>query len=162
MHEATEWEQQEDGHAQYQMNLVGPGQACQHRVFGTEGDDALCPLGQHQHGTAIGVRQGKGQGDKADDQLHPQYDKNCQIGTMAGQTDAWIGYPAVNKQAESDETQKASRATGVDGNQLLGLWRYEGLVDKVGRKQTEKVPEEQEQDAHMEQIAAPAQLSVTK
>ena len=53
----------------------------------------------------------------------------------------------------------AGDAAGDDGQHLLLRRADEGLVHPVRRQQAEQVAEEQEQDADVEQVAAPAQLA---
>ena len=55
------------------------------------------------------------------------------------------------------DAANARRAAGVDGHALLVGCADEGLIEPVRGQQANKVPEEQEEDADVEQIAAPAQ-----
>ena len=162
MHQAREGEEQEDRHAQHQVHLVGPVQRHQAGGVGTEGHDALRPVGQRQHHARILVAERIRQGDQAQHQLHPQDDQDAQVGAVAGEADAVIEDAAVQQQRQADEADEARDAARGHGHQLLLFGGDEGLVHEVRREQAHRVATEQEQDADMEQVAAPAQLALAQ
>ena len=141
------------------MHLEGPVQRDQGGRLGAEGDDALRPLGQHQHGAAVRVRIRVRQRDQAQHQLHPQDDEDAQVGAVAGEADAVVEQAAVQQQAQANEAHGPGDASGGHRHHLLLAGGDEGLVHPVRREQAHAVTEEQEQDADVEQVAAPAQLA---
>ena len=98
-----------------------------------------------------------GQRDQTDYQLHPEDEQDRDVGAVTGQADARIKDAPVQQQGETDEACNARRTTGVDGHALLVGCADEGLIEPVRGQQANEVPEEQEEDADVEQIAAPAQ-----
>jgi hypothetical protein len=126
---------------------------------GVQGDDALQVAGQRSmvvrlrpHGAATTAAwTGRGQ-------LHPQDHQDGDVGAVAGQADARVGDAAVQQHGQADEAQAPGDAAGDDRHQLLLRRGDEVLIQPVRRQLPEQVAEEQEQDAAVEQVAAPAQL----
>jgi hypothetical protein len=99
---------------------------------------------------------------QADDQLHPQDDEDGDVGAVAGQADARVEQAPVQQHRQADEAQAPGDATGHHGQQLLLRRGDEDLVQPVRRELAEQVAEEQEQDAAVEEVAAPAQLAAAQ
>src|SRR5690349_5971394 len=158
MHQPAKRKQQENRHAQHEVNLVWPCQ--RNQSFGSadaKRKHPLCPVGQDQHHAAIGVSQRERQRDQAERELHPQNDQDGQIGTMAGEANTRVEHAAVNQESQADEADEPRHAAGDDGKQLLVRRRDEMLVNPVRREQPDKMAKEQEQNPDVEQVAAPAQ-----
>ena len=79
-----------------------------------------------------------------------------------GLADAGVEQPAVQQQRQADEADGAGDAAGDDREQLLLLRRDEQRVDRRRRQQADRVAEEQEQDAEVEQVRAPEQLPLAQ
>jgi hypothetical protein len=132
-------------------------------AFGLHQHDALQVLGQAQHGLRVGhMVQRRRQRRQADDQLHPQDDEDRDVGAVAGQADARVEQAAVQQHGQPDEAQATGHTAGHHRDQLLLRGRDEDLVQPVRRELAEQVAEEQEQDAAVEQVAAPAQLRLAQ
>ena len=96
-------------------------------------------------------------------QLHPEDDQDRDVGTVAGQTGcadrrgdgtaAASGRQSRPVPATPPETMASSCSAGALMN---------ALVHPVRRQLAEQVPEEQEKDADVEQVAAPAQRAGAK
>ena len=80
-------------------------------------------------------------------------------GAVAGEADPRIEDAPVQQHREADEAHRTGHAAGHHREQLLLARRDEGFVHPVWREQAHAVAEEQEQDADVEQVAAPAQLA---
>ena len=141
------------------MQLEGPIQIQEAIGIRTQRHNALGPVGQREHRAAVRVPERKRQGRKTDYQLKPQDQQDRDIAAVAGEPDAWIEQSPMQQQAQADKTHQARSPARVDGHQLLVLGRDEMFVNPVWRQQPGEVAEEQEQDADMKQIAAPAQRS---
>ena len=72
---------------------------------------------------------------------------------------ASTGPPSASDDREADNSENPGRATADHGHHLFGSCGNEGLIDEMGRQHADKVSEKQEQHAHMEQVAAPAQVA---
>src|SRR6185503_19442999 len=158
VHQPTERKQQEDGHAEHDVHLVRPGDRDQaFRAADPECHHALRPVGQHQHDAAVRVRKRERQRNHAERQLHPEDDQDREVGAVAGEADARVEHAAVDEHAQTDEADEAGHAARVHRQLLLVGNADEGLVHPVRREQAHEMAEEKEQDADMEQVAAPAQ-----
>jgi len=100
-----------------------------------------------------------GQREQAEAELRPENHEDRQIGPPARETDARIEDAPVQQHAQTGEADQAGRPARDDGQQLLVLRADERLVEEMRRQQAHRVPEQQEQDADVKQVAAPAQLA---
>ena len=94
---------------------------------------------------------------RPDHQLHPQDQQDRDVGAVAGVADARVEHAAVDQHRQADEAEHAGNAARPDRHALLGRRAHEGPYTAVRRQQADQVAEEQEQDADVEQVAAPAQ-----
>ncbi|MCY1559633.1 hypothetical protein D9M68_966880 [compost metagenome] len=81
---------------------------------------------------------------------------------MAGEADARVEDAPVQQHGQAHETDHAGGAARVDGQALLDRGVQEAFVEKMRREQSHRVAEKQEQDADVEQVAAPAQLALAQ
>ena len=158
MHQPAEREQQEDRHAEQHVHLEGPGHRRQRAGVRAQRCDALQVARQDQHGACVLVmRPRQRQRDEAEGQLDPQDHEDRQVRAVAGQPDARVEDAPVQEQRQAGEADQPRHTPGDDRQQLLLRSADERFVHPVRRELPEQVPEEQEQDAGVEQVAAPPQ-----
>ncbi|KFB70805.1 MAG: hypothetical protein AW09_004083 [Candidatus Accumulibacter phosphatis] len=78
---------------------------------------------------------------------------------MAGEADARVGQAPMQEQGQPDEADHAGDAAGHHRHHLLALRRNERLVEPMRRQQADGMAHQQEQDADVEEVAAPAQCA---
>ncbi len=102
------------------------------------------------------------QGDQPDAELDPQDRQDGDVHAELVRADADIEQAAMQQHGEADEADHAGNAAGGDGDELLLLDGDEERVERRRRQQADRVAEQQEQDADMEQVGAPAQLALAQ
>ncbi len=138
--------------------LNGQATAASALGVGAQRGDALQVARQDQHGAGVlAMLPRQRQRDEAEAQLDPQDHEDREVRAVAGQPDARVEDAPVQEQRQADEADQARHATGDDRQQLLLRSADERVVHPVRRELPEQVPEEQEQDADVEQVAAPPQ-----
>ena len=86
----------------------------------------------------------------------PPGERRSEIGQLTQAIESMV------RQRQADEAEQTGDAAGHHGDQLLGAGADEVLIDEVRRQHAEEVPEEQEEHADVEQVAAQPQLAAAQ
>jgi hypothetical protein len=108
------------------------------------------------------MREGEWQRGEAEGELDPQDRQDGDVHHRAVGADAVIEQASVQQHGEADEADDSRNATGGDGDQLLLLDGDEERVEPGRRQQTYRMTQQQEQDADMEQVGAPGELTLSQ
>ena len=76
---------------------------------------------------------------------------------MTGQPDAWVKDAAVQEHRQANEADRSRNAASDHGQHLFVTCGHKHAVYGMWREQANHVSKEQEQDAEVEQVTAPAQ-----
>jgi hypothetical protein len=160
MDKAREGEEQENGHAEHEMQLedrvhvgdVEPG-------VGLQRQHALRPIHELYHFMPVQMAERNDDGAEPQQQLRKQNEQDRRVAEGRRGADARIGQPAMGEQADADEAHQAGAAADDNGQLLLeGMGNAERVNDGDGRQQAGAMAEENDEDADVEQVGAPHQL----
>lgn len=107
------------------------------------------------------TREGEQQEDRAqpEDKLQIEQDQNLVVGEAGRGTDTHIEEPAVQQQCSTDQSDHTGNAAHDDRDQLLETMTDAQPVEYLDRgEQAEQIPEEDHQNAQIEQDQTPDQL----
>ncbi len=118
-----------------------------------EGDNALGPGRELEHGAAIQVTHGGQNGQQAECQLNDKDDDDHVVRKGAAGLDTWISQTTPGEHSAADNRHHACDSANHDRHHLLGAGGHERLVERVRCQQAHQVTEEDHQYADMEQHA---------
>src|SRR5262245_45743235 len=142
------------------MDLVDPGHVIeQMRRARLKQQDVARPLGHNQHVPARRIGDRVGNAGHADDQLQVEEQQDENIRLLAGFTDARVEQAPVNEKRHADQADEGEDSASNHRQQLFAFHgEAKGRVDLGRGEQAEEMPAEKEQDADMEEDAAPIEL----
>ena len=156
MHQPAEWEHQEHGDAEEDVQLEQETDLGNEgdRFGGIEGHDIPRPAHQVQHVMPIRVHQRHRNRDEAKNQLRVEQQQDEDVHPRAVGPHSRIGQPPLEQHGQTDEAQNTGKAARDDGENLLGSGGdTKGVEDFRRGQQANEMAEEQQQNPNVEQVA---------
>lgn len=157
VHQTGEWEEQEDRHAEQQVQSEDHLGARHQLGLRREQHDALGPVCQCHHRVGIAVRSVAGRdygGGEAEDQGDHQPGEDEGIRGASCCAHPWIGYAADPQHTATNQAEQTEKAAAVHGDVLFAEHRqFDRLPQRIGGQQADQMAEEDTDDADVEEVA---------